>query len=235
MCASGGGHRAREFKIEALQARNGEEKSWIPEREWKWWNCWERYEERAGGIWETWVVWGNCHLKKGFSPDQTLSPLDLQLLYFRGEWAPQTEPLLTTWGKKHPLICAASICPTMHQGTNTNGWEEGYMQARILRGDTWGTVLSATRSSRRHHKLLPTPPVPCHNSQSFPWGRIITLAPIYAAAQRGPPPLSWHCTRRQLVDLPSHCSGLSSSHLCCDLALILYKSHTSGRVYQGSW
>lgn len=35
VCVSEGGHRARQFKIEALQAGDGEVKSWIPEREGK--------------------------------------------------------------------------------------------------------------------------------------------------------------------------------------------------------
>lgn len=138
VCVSGGGHRARQFKTEALQAGDGEEKSRIPEREWKWWNVWERSEWRVGGIWETWVVWGNCHYKYRSSPDQTLSPLHFQLLYFRGERAPQPEPQLNPWGKKYPLTCAVPICPTFHQRTNTNGWEEGYRQARVLRGTHLG-------------------------------------------------------------------------------------------------
>lgn len=64
-------------------------------------------------------------------------------------------------------------------------------------------------------KLLPAQAVPQPPSKSFGAG--------------SPPPtfFSDHCTRRQLVDVPSNCLVLSPVTCCHKLSLILNRSHAS--------
>lgn len=103
-------------------------------------------------------------------------------------------------------------------------------------GDTWGTVLSAPRM---HHKLLPTPGVPQHYSQSFPWGRIRAF-PWHPAVLwlRGVLHLFSDTAREGSlwISLPSLPCGLSPSHLLLWFGSnLIQKPHKWQRVYQGSW
>lgn len=154
-----------------------EERSWFPERGWRWGNFWERLSgEQEGferhGKFEGTNIWGNCasspHSTRPFPCWAFLTALPLCKCV--SPTAPavlhtSTNPL-KVW-TPHPY-CAVPICPTIRQGTEVNGREGGCRQApnleRCLGEQSFLLLLPGEAPQERaraaFHSSFVLPPIP---------------------------------------------------------------------------